>query len=67
VLHRIYGPVRQDEEIPGKHRHELYSSLLMGDQIREGKNGRICVINSAHEKCKENSYWKICRNSFGIS
>jgi len=51
---------------PGKHLHELFSSLLMGDQIREDKNGRICVINGAYEKCKENFYWKIRRKSFGI-
>jgi len=51
---------------PGKQLHELHSSLLMGDQIRDDKNGRICVINSAHDKCKENFYWKMCRNSFGV-
>jgi hypothetical protein len=51
---------------PGKHLHELYSSLLLGEEIRQDKNGRICVIYGAHEKCKENFYWKNCRNSFGI-
>jgi len=46
--------------LPGKHLHELYSSLLMRDQIRED-NGRICVIIVHMRSAK-----KICRNSFGI-
>ena len=54
------------EKSPCRHLPELYYSLLLGDQSREDENCEICAIHGAHENCKENFYWNILRNSFGI-